>query len=141
MQVIVPNAVFEIPGHPIVNDDQKRLRTTWICNKVVRVTTWNFLLPRLTNTNPTITQTTIYKTLHTIRTRVIWTTGFQSGRRNMKKTDAFSIFVSVLSPDIRQFKTWMIINWCGGHTRGALEVIRNKTIVVMNIFSPRYQFI
>ena len=42
-------AVFEIPGRPIVNDDQKRIRTTWICNKVFRVTTWNFLLPRCWN--------------------------------------------------------------------------------------------
>ena len=41
--------VFEIPSHPIVNDDQKRLRTTWICSKVVQVTTWNFLLPRCWN--------------------------------------------------------------------------------------------
>ena len=27
----------------------KRLQTTWICNKVVWVTTWNFLLPRCWN--------------------------------------------------------------------------------------------
>ena len=38
-------AVFEIPGRPIVNDDQKWLRTTWICSKVVRVTTWILFYP------------------------------------------------------------------------------------------------
>ena len=43
------DTVFEIPGRSIVNDEQKRLWTTWICSKVVRVTTWNFLLPRCWN--------------------------------------------------------------------------------------------
>jgi hypothetical protein len=38
-------SVFEIPSRSIVTDDQKPLRTTWICNKVVRATTWNFLHP------------------------------------------------------------------------------------------------